>query len=553
MLKRFGFKRETLSADILAGLIRTIAAIPDAVANSTLAGINPVHGLYAILISTPFGGLFTSANFMNISVTSAMSVAIFDALSHYAPAERSAPLITLTLIVGVMMLLAGIFNLGRLVNFVSNAVMTGFLTGLALNIILGQLNSLTGYDGRYANKVLNAGDLLLNFDQIDIPIFAVGVLCILLIVVISRLRALEKFAYFIPLVVAVLLTQHPALQSVPLVGDESSIPSSLPIPALPDLRYVPELLVSGIAIAIIGLLQGAGISQSYPNPNGKYPNISADFRGQGIGNIAASFFQGMPTGGSLSGSAMLVSAGAKSRLANVSIFGFTLIGILVFASVIELIPDAALAAMLVVIGFEIIKFDRLFTVFKTGMVPFIAMLLTLIATLVAPLQIAVFVGVIISILLVTFQNANKVSVKQLLPPSTDNHYYQEQVAPRTLADNDITILMIYGGIFFAAAKNIEENLPIVEGATNTVVILRLRGHEDIGSTFIGVLRNYADTIQKADGHLLLAGVNEKLYEQFKRTGIVELIGRENIFFATEFVGKSLDQAVAQGNALLKQG
>ena len=143
------------------------------------------------------------------------------------------------------------------------------------------------------------------------------------------------------------------------MGDSYEITGSLPRLALPSLALVPKLLLPAISIGLIGLIQAAGVSQSIPNPDGKYADPSRDFTGQGIGNTVTGFFQGLPVGGSLAGTALTVSAGAKSRWANV--FMGLLVGafVLLFAKQVENVAIPAVAAVLIVAGFETFRIEAI--------------------------------------------------------------------------------------------------------------------------------------------------------------------------------------------------
>ncbi len=178
---------------------------------------------------------------------------------------------------------------------------------------------------------------------------------------------------------------------------------------------IVPLIIPAFALSIIGLVQGAGISQGYPNPDGKFPDPSGDFFGQGMANLATSFFRGMPAGGSLSGTAMVVQAGAKSRWANFMVGVLIAVIILLFASLVELIAMPALAGLLIVIGFRTINPSAIKNVWNTGMIPRVVMLITFVGTLVMPLQFAVLLGVAISILLLVFQQANRIKLVELVP------------------------------------------------------------------------------------------------------------------------------------------
>jgi SulP family sulfate permease len=136
--------RKNLVADLVAGLTTGISNIPDAMAMATLAGTTPVNGLYALMVGTPVGALVGSSVFMNIGITSAMALATASAVASDPSQSPVSVIITLTLLVGIFQILAGLLKMGRLMRFVSNAVMVGFLTGVSVSIILGQIPDLTG-------------------------------------------------------------------------------------------------------------------------------------------------------------------------------------------------------------------------------------------------------------------------------------------------------------------------------------------------------------------------------------------------------------------------
>ena len=151
------------------------------------------------------------------------------------------------------------------------------------------------------------------------------------------------------------------------MGDVTKVPNALPSFSLPNFSMIFQLILPAFALSVIGLVQGAGISQGYPNPDGKFPDPSGDFLGQGAANLAASFFHGMPCGGSLSGTAMVVNAGARSRWANFLVGVLIAATVLLFANLVELIAMPALAGLLIVIGFRTLDFPSIRTVWQTGL------------------------------------------------------------------------------------------------------------------------------------------------------------------------------------------
>ncbi len=549
--KRWRIDRKNILPDFIAAFTTGIASIPDSMASALLAGINPLTGLYTMIIATPVGALFTSSQAMHISTTSALSLAVASSLGGMAPAEKLQAVYLLALMVGVIQISLGLLKMGFLVRFVPHSVMTGFLNGVAILIILGQLGDFTGYISAYSNRVVQAVDTALNFQQIVLPTLIVGLTTVLLILILGRIKLTRQFAWILAMVIASALQIFPGFQSVPLVGDITEVPNALPSFALPNFSLLFPLILPAFALSVIGLVQGAGISQGYPNPDGKFPDPSGDFVGQGAANIAAGLFRGMPCGGSLSGTAMVVNAGAKSRWANFLVGVLIAATVLLFADLVELIAMPALAGLLIVIGFRTLDLPSIRTVWQTGIFPGVVMLLTLLATLVMPLQYAVLMGVGLSILLFVFHQANRLQLVELVP-SNKSPLPIEQPAPRQLPDHKVTVLYPYGSLFYAAAKTFEENLPAADDAKQAVVIFVFRGYEKFGSTMITVLDRYNQVLQSNGGKLMLAGVSPGVMLQLERTGLLDRIGRENVYLAHRQWGVSAYEAYEEAQAWLDE-
>ncbi len=538
-------------ADAIAGLTFAIVNVPQAMGNAVLATVNPVAGLYTLMIATPIGALFTGSVFMNVSTTGALSVAAGDALVGFSGDAKTGALIALVLLIGLFQLLAGILRLGSLIRFVAQSVMTGFISGIAVLIILGAIPDLTGYTSGFNSELLKLADTALNIRQADPLTLILGLLTIGLIVGFGY-TPVRKFSMILALgvvtvlgVVAVALLDEAGLI---LVGDIATIPRSLPRPQLPDLLTIPELVLPALAIAVIGLVQGAGVSQSYPNPDGKFPDVSRDFVGQGIANIATGFFSGIPGGGSMSGTAVTVNAGAYTRWANILAGVFVILIVLLFANVAMLIPMSALAGLLVVVGFQNLQPKQIALVWQTGLVARTAMGLTFIATIALPLQFAIMIGIAISVMMHVFRSSNQVRVVEFVP--VENGFPLEQPAPAILPDRDVTLLYSYGSLFFASAATFEDSLPNADETQQAAVVLILRGQPDVGSTFISVLRRYTTTLQANGGRLMLTGVNARLWEQLDKTGTLSLIGRENVFMEEAQLGVAMNRAIEAATSWL---
>lgn len=549
MLSDLRVPRKTVISDLTSGIVMAIVNVPGALANGVLAGVNPVYGLYSMIAGTTVAALFTSSVIMNVDSTSATALATADALSETSPEGHLQYLVVMVMLVGLFQLAFGLLKLGFLTRFISNSVMTGFITGIAALTILGQVGDLTAYSSQFSNKVARLIDTLLHFRQIDLPTLIIGLLTIGLILGLGRTR-FNRYAYALALALTTALVPLLGWDTVALVGDTTDIPQSLPSLHLPDLSLVPGMVIPALAIAIIALVQSAGVSQSVPNPDGEYPEINGDFRGQGIANIATGLSGGLPVGGSLSNTALLQNCGGQSRWANLFTGLFGAVIVLLFARLMELLPMAALAGLLVTAGIDIVNVHRIETAWNTGSVPQAMMLVTFVFTLVLPIQYAVLLGVVLHILLHVFRSAEKVRIERIIPLGDGR--YAEGRQPKQIRDGEIMLLQPIGSLFFAGAAEFEEDLPEVGNTQGAVVIIRLRDRDEVGSTFIRVIERYTRELQANGCKLMLAGISDRVWEQLEKTELLDLIGPQNVFLAQPRFGAALEEALAAAQAWLDE-
>jgi SulP family sulfate permease len=533
------FSRKTLKDDAVAGLVLGVESVPDGLAGGLLAGVNPVFGLYAYMFGTMTGALFTSATFMAVQATGAMAIVISDVPAIQSGGDPERSLFTLSVVTGVIMLAAGFLKLGSVLRWVSNSVMVGFMNAVGVNIILGQLDNFSGYRAEGANRIARAFNLLFNLSQAHWRSIIVGAATVALIVILERTR-------FGPLGMVVAVIGTSAV--VPLLGwdvaqlrDITEVPRSLPLPVFPELGLIPELLVPGAALAFVGLVQGAGISANFPNPDGEYPDASRDFVGQGAANVVAGVMQGMPVGGSTSGSSLVKEAGAKSKGALIIAGLVMAVCVLALGNVVGYIAMPALAGLLMLVGFRTIKPHTIKAVWRTGPTNAAVMAVTFGLTMLIPLQNAVLAGVGISVILFVIGQSNRITIKRWL--IDDAGKMAEVDPPGTVPAGEVVVLQPYGTFFFAAAPKFGEALPQVEeDSRNSVVILRLRGKSDIGTTFMEVLARYAKRLDGAGCKLMIISADSRVIEQLKVTGVTATIGEDSVYPGDEWLGATVSRA-----------
>jgi SulP family sulfate permease len=545
MARRNPARFARLRQDATAGAVLGVESVPDGLATGLLAGVNPLAGVYGYMVGTVAGGLSTSSAFMAVQGTGAMAIIVADVSAVHDAADPSRALFTLSMVTGVVMVVAGLLGLGAVLRFVSNAVMVGFISAVGVNIVLGQLANLTGYSSDRGSRVTRAFDTVVHPGRLDGASVTIGLATIVLIVVLERTRIGP-----LGLVVAVFVTSAAADVfgwGVATVDDLGVTLGTLPHFELPELRLVPSLLLPAMSLALVGLVQGAGISANFPNEDGSYPDASRDFIGQGVANVASGALQGMPVGGSVSASSLNKAAGARTR-ASLVIAGVVMAVIVVaFGDLIGNVAMPALAGLLVLIGFRTIKPADLASVWRTGVAQQVVLATTFVLTMVVPLQYAVIAGVGLSVVLYVVGQSNAVTIKRRV--FTDDGGVVETEPPARLGANEVVVLQPYGSLFFAAAPIFENALPrVTPQSRNAVVILRLRERSDIGSTFIEVLRRYAEALVSVGSKLVIVSVNERLGDQLRVTGLADFIGHDNIYRATERVGTVLEQAYRDARA-----
>ncbi|MCC2032535.1 SulP family inorganic anion transporter [Microbacterium allomyrinae] len=541
---RTWFSRKTLGKDAAAGLVLGIEAVPDGLAAGLLAGVNPLAGLYAYMFGLVGAAAFTSSAFMAVQATGAMALVVSDAgLAGMPDPDRA--LFTLAMLTGVVMVIAGLLRGGRLVSFVPTPVMTGFITAIGVNIVLGQLSNFTGYAAEGANRLLKTLDVLVHIGQWSIASVVVGTISILLIVVLrpTRVGSLGLVVAVVVGSVCAVLLNFWVGDPVTQLRDIVDVPRGLPAPVLPSLGDIPALIVPAISLAFIGLIQGAAVSAGTPTVDGKPANMNRDFIGQGAGNLVSGLFQGMPVGGSMSGSSLIVQAGAKTRLALFIAGGVMALVVFIASDLVAFVAMPALAGLLIVVGFGAIKPSRVYSVVKSGPLPTAIMAVTFGLTLVIPLQFAVLAGVGLGVILYVAQQSNQVRVRAVHVEADGR--LREDDPPAVVPPGRVLVLQPYGSLFFASSPIFEKQLPEVSRESrNSVVIVRLRGTDQIGLSLVDVLRRFAHQLADADSSLKIVATEDRVIDQLEAGGLLDDIGERNIYKGTEWVGETLRKAYA---------
>ena len=533
--------------DVLAGLVTGLFSIPEGMAYASIGGFNPVVGLYSGVVPGILASVFSRTILMVTTLTSAIALSSRSVLKEAGldptdPANVAA----LAVVVGVVMLIFGLLRFGTIMNFVSNAVMTGFSTGIALQIIAGVLTDATDYKPQSGNTIGKFIDALAHIGLWQPTAVAVAAGTVAVWSVFHFIKPLKSFAILLALVVVTAVVAIAHIE-VKIVGDIASIANALPPLTVPNFAVMPELMVGGVAVALVALAQAAGISAAVPNPDGSRSNMSRDFTAQGAGNLVGGFFGSLPCGGSLSRTGVATSAGAQTRWAGIFAGLWLAVLVLVAGSTAELIPMPVIGGLILVIGCELVvgRLPDIKLVLRVAPVSAIAMLITFAATTQLPLHTAILIGVITSLVLYCVKATQSAQLMAL--EQTDDGDFRVVPVPEECPSNEVTVLHYAGVGLFAEVARINEEWPKVEGSTNAVVVLSLRTLPDVPSSVaIKALRRWAGELQSHGGRLIVAGVTPAADRILERGGLGEVLGADGIVPATDRVFGALDAAVAKG-------
>jgi SulP family sulfate permease len=399
--------RTTTRADLIAGLTGGLILVPQGVAFATIAGMPPEYGLYAAMLPAVIAALWGSSWHLVSGPTTAISIVVFATMSPLAEAGSAAYVqlvLSLTFLVGVFQLLLGVFRFGTLVNFVSHTVVVGFTAGAAVLIAASQVKNFFGIAiprGSSVAKVLQG--LVENVGHINLFITAVALVTVVSCV--AAKRWWPKVPHMIVGMVSgsVLAFGLNAQWGLELTGITSigALQIGLPPLSMPDLSAstLQQLAPIAFAVALLALTEAVSIARAMALKSGQRIDGNQEFIGQGLSNLAGSFFSGYASSGSFNRSGLNLAAGAKTPLAAVYSAVFLLLIMLFLAPLAKYLPVAAMAGILFVVAWGLIDFHAIGETMRTSRSEAAILFATLIATLTIELEFAIYIGVGLSLLM----------------------------------------------------------------------------------------------------------------------------------------------------------
>ncbi|WUW23057.1 SulP family inorganic anion transporter [Streptomyces sp. NBC_01463] len=541
-------------ADVSAGLVTGLFSIPEGMAYAAIGGFNPVTGIYAGVVPTILGSFFARTVLMVTTLTSAIALTSQSVLSgaHLDPKD-AGNIATVAVLAGLIMVVLGLLKLGAVMSFVSNAVMTGFSTGIALQIITGSLDDATGYKPDGHNRLTQLADWVVHAGDWKLTTTLTALVTVAVWALVRLVKRLEPVAILVALV-AVSLGVGLLSVDVELARDIAHIPAALPHFTAPDLSAVGSLLPGAFAVALVALAQAASIGPTVRNPDGSKSSVDGDFVAQGIGNIGGGLFGALPAGGSMSRTGVAVSAGARTRWAGIFAGVWLALLVLTLGSLAERIPMPVIGGLIIVIGCELIRGRRkdILLVLRTSWLSAAAMTVTFVATTQLPLQQAIVIGALLSLLLYCVQAARQSGLRGLEPGAGPGSWRFTD-PPSRVGPGEVRVLFYAGTSLFAEAPRIDAQWPDVSQARGSAVVLALRTTPEVpSSAVVKLLSRYADELDAHGGRLYLAGVQPTLLAVLRRTGLTAELGDDRVVPAREEIFGAQREAIERANRWVEE-
>lgn len=518
---------------MLAGLTVWAVLVPESLAYATIAGVPPVVGLYAAVPALVLYSLLGSSRHMIVapmSATAALSAGIVGSFAS-GGADVVALTVGLAIATGVVALIAGILRLGFLAAFISEPVLRGFIIGLALTIIIGQLPPLVGVEKGSGNFFEKSWDLLRHLGDVDALTIAIGVGSLVVLLVLRRLVPLLPASLFVALA-CIGLTALLDLdgRGVAIVGH---IEAGLPAIGLPDVSAAQfrDLFAAAVGLMLVGFVEGLGAAKTYAAKSGYDIDPNRELLGLGVANLGSGLASGMVVNGSLSKTAVNGSAGARSQLSAVTAATLTLLTLLFMTRLFSDLPEAALAAIVIAAVIELVDFSALRRLWRvrTGQLTkvyqlsaradFVGAVAALVGVLVFETLPGLVIGIGVSFVLL-IARTSRPHIAPLAPVAGSDAGSDDGVAaphPGLWVDQSrnpvyagvpgVLVVRVEASLLFANADYVRER--IRELATDVpdlrLVVLDGRATPSIDVTATAMLTQLRADLRRAGADLVLAG------------------------------------------------
>jgi sulfate permease, SulP family len=558
------YSLDTFRQDIMAALSVALLTVPQAMAYALLAGLPLTCGLFASIYSAIVAGAFGSSRHLVVGPSNAIAILVQSGTSeilftHYRGIEgpereiMAVQILTqLTLLIGILQIIASVCKLGRLTQFVSHSVVVGYISGAAIAVVVNQLFIFLGIPRMQGlNSLYEKGAYLVTHLQLfHWPTALIGLGSLILLILLRRTNKGVP-APLITLALATIIvhlvdmffyandviteeSSQMEVRSMMLVGNAGQLYDVFPYLQFPyfDPKIMNNLLPVAFALALLSMLETSSVAKSIAASSGQRLSINQEIFGISLGNLLAAFVSAMPVSGSPSRSSLNYSSGAQTRFAAIFNALFVAVILYSFSFMIMHIPLAALAALLLVTAVHIVNPRQFFLCLKATRSDAFVLVTTLLSCIFFSLDIAFYIGVVISITLYL----KKAAIPQLVEYDIDDSGELLNLDfSRPPEHKMIRIIKVEGELFFGAADLFQTTLKaIAEDDTSTrVIILQLKNARDIDATACLALQQLCDYLKGSGRHLIACGLTPQIWDVLSDSGMVEQLGKENLFVFDE--------------------
>jgi sulfate permease, SulP family len=546
--------KDTLKADLTAGITGAVIVLPQGVAFATIAGLPPEYGLYTAMVTPIIAALFGSSYHLVSGPTTAISIVVFAAISNFAEPgteEFISLALTLTFLAGVYQLGFGLARLGALVNFVSHTVVIGFTAGAAILIATSQMKHILGIEIPKGESFLHTWMSI--FSEIGSSnIYLIGIALATLLTAL----VIKKFTPKIPnLLIGMVVGSFIAYAfkdsgaGIALVGE---IPGQLPPLSSPDfsLDTIKALAPEAFAIALLGLIEAVSISRAVATKSNQRINSNQEFIGQGMSNLFGSFFSSYAGSGSFTRSGINYEAGAKTPMSAIFAAIFLLIIVLLIAPLTAYLPVAAMGGIILLVAYNLIDFHHIEMIVKNSHSETAILLTTFLSTLFLELEFAIYMGVLISLVFYL----RKTSIPEIptlsvnVDPKTGRRCFIDIQKKPLKQCPQLKIIRIDRSIYFGSINNVQERIShIVENEHIYHIMIDASRINFIDLAGAEGLVSENKILKSHGGGLYFVGLKSTVYEFAARSCFIKKIGADHFFdsksTAISGIYKKLDRGV----------
>lgn len=530
------YRKEWVRFDVVAGLTTAAVVIPKAMAYATIAGLPVQIGLYTALVPMVIYAVLGTSRVLSVSTTTTIAILTATEMGRVAPDGDAALLIrataTLALLVGGILLVASVLRLGFVANFISDPVLIGFKAGIGLVIVLDQLPKLLGIHFDKGNFFHNLVATIREIPHTSVPTFAVGAGTILLLVGIQHLLPRAP-APLIAIAAGIAATSLFGLQAhgVAVVGQ---VPQGLPSFVSPDLSLLALLWPGALGIALMSFTETIAAARAFAASGDPRLLPNRELFATGLANAGAAFWGSMPAGGGTSQTAVNRVAGARTQLAELVTAGATLLTMLLLAGPMGLMPQAALAGVVIVYSVGLIEVDGFRAILRVRRTEFIWALVALAGVVLLGTLKGILVAIVVSLVALGQQVASPPVYGLGRKPGTNIFRRRSEEHPEDETFPGLLLLRVEGRVFFLNARRIGEKVEsLMEEASPKVVAIDLSGVFDLEYTALKALIEAEKRLRENGVSVWLVGLAPAVLETVQRSSLGATLGRERMHFNLE--------------------